>query len=143
EMPAETFMERVDRKFPFHVSRLAEILDGLQDDFFILEAVGDLVSPYATWYFDTDDMRFYNDHRRGLMNRVKVRYRSYPNSNTHFLEVKRKDKRSRTSKKRIPVEKLEWPFPPVSGAFLEANMTEVPVEALKPKVTIYYDRLVF
>ncbi len=143
DMPAEVLMERIDRKFPFHVSQIGEILEGLDEDFFVLEAAGDIVSPYETLYFDTEDMRFYNDHQRGLENRMKIRYRSYPKTRAHFLEIKRKNNKSETSKDRVIVSDSEFPFSQEASNFLHQYVDGDLVDDLRPTVHISYNRLAF
>lgn len=143
DMPVEVLMERVDRKFPFHVSRIGEVLKGLEGDFFVLEAAGDVISPYETLYFDTEDMRFYNDHQRGVKNRMKIRYRSYPKTQAHFLEIKRKNNKSQTSKERVIVSNSLFPFPKEASEFLRENVAAGIVDDLRPTVRIFYNRLAF
>lgn len=142
-MPPEVLMDRIDRKFPFHVSRIAEVINHIEDDYFILEAAGDVVSPYDTLYLDTDELRFYHNHHRGKRNRLKIRYRGYPKTGTYFLEVKRKDNRSRTSKERIPVSKPQFPLTSEAQGFLNAHVGESVTVELSPTISIHYNRLAF
>lgn len=143
DVPPDVLMKRIDRKFPFHVSDIGKVLDGLQENFLVLEAVGDIVSPYQTLYFDTDDFKFYYDHHRGLRNRMKIRYRSYPRTQTHFLEIKSKNNKSQTSKERIDVWSSEPGFSDEARKFLERNVDPELVGSLEPTIHIYYNRLAF
>ena len=143
DMPSEVLMERMDRKFPFHISRVGDVLSGLEKNFFVLEAAGDIISPYETLYFDTGDMKFYNDHHRGVKNRMKIRYRSYPKTQAHFLEIKRKNNKSQTSKERVIVSDSLFPFSKEARDFLYENIEAEIADNLRPTVRILYNRLAF
>ena len=62
-------------------------------------------SKYTSLYFDTDDFTFFLNHHNGKLDRSKVRFREYVDSQACFLEVKRKNQQGTTIKKRIKVEK--------------------------------------
>lgn len=143
ELPSEVLMERMDRKFPFHVSRIAEVISGLEEEYDVLEAADHVVSLYESVYFDTSDFEFFRNHHRGKPERIKIRYRSYPNTDTHFLEVKRKNNRLRTSKNRILILENEFPFTRIPREFLYENADSLLVDDLQPVVTISYKRLGF
>ena len=53
------------------------------------------VSQYQTLYYDTKDMKLYNEHHNGHLNRYKIRHRTYVDSNLSFLEVKFKNNKGR------------------------------------------------
>ncbi|MCA1764626.1 MAG: hypothetical protein LC664_16770, partial [Flavobacteriales bacterium] len=55
DLPAETMMERMDRKFLASYSRIPDLLSGLQNHYNAIEAAGSVVAPYQTLYFDTED----------------------------------------------------------------------------------------
>ena len=103
-------MERIDRKFPFHISRVPEVLKGLESEYKIVRAAGSVISPYKSWYMDTPDNEFFRKHHSGILNRDKVRYRSYPSTNTTFLEVKRKNNKGLTSKSRMLCDQMDKPL---------------------------------
>ena len=136
-------MERIDRKFPFHISHVPEVLKGMESDYEIVRAAGAVVSPYDSWYMDTPDLAFFRSHHSGFQNRVKVRYRSYPRTQTTFLEVKRKDNKGFTSKERILSDTLNYPLTADQLEFLEENMKGFDPKVLKPSVYIEYDRIAF
>jgi len=136
-------MERIDRKYPVHISRIPEVLRGLESEYKIVRAAGSVVSPYDTWYMDTPELKFYRIHHDGFLNRDKVRYRAYPRTRTTFLEVKRKNNKGRTSKARILCNSMVYPFSPDKLKFLEENMQGFDPQVLRPSIFIKYDRIAF
>ena len=61
---------------------------------------------YKSLYFDTEDRKFYNDHHNQRVHRHKVRYREYVDSGLVFLEIKCKNNKGKTIKKRLKVDKI-------------------------------------
>ena len=106
EMDKVQLMNRVDTKFAFTQDKLLEFLPILAKDYRILKVGDNLISRYESLYYD-DNLINYDDHHRGIVNRYKIRYRSYIDSNITFLEVKHKYK-GRTDKRRIPVSEIPW-----------------------------------
>tara|TARA_B110000285_G_C15079400_1_gene592609 strand:+ start:381 stop:1145 length:765 start_codon:yes stop_codon:yes gene_type:complete len=103
EMDSVQLMSRVDTKFVFTLEKLTELLPYLKEHYFLLNVKGVLLSDYESLYFDDKNFSFYYDHHNGKVDRFKIRYRKYVNSNLSFLEVKHKSK-GRTDKSRIRVE---------------------------------------
>ena len=136
-------MERIDRKYPFHISRIPEVLKGLESDYKIVRAADSLISPYDSWYMDTPDLKFFREHHNGFQNRVKIRYRAYTRTHTTFLEVKRKSNKGLTSKERILCDTMNYPFTADQLKFLEENMEGFDPHVLQPSVYIKYDRIAF
>ena len=61
--------------------------------------------PYYTCYFDTDCSDMFYQHQRGKKTRQKIRKRIYEGSETlPFLEIKSKNNKGRTKKKRVNIE---------------------------------------
>ena len=136
-------MERVDRKFPFHISEVTKILEGLAGSYKIVKAAGSVVSPYDSLYFDTTDYLFFRKHHNGFLNRDKIRYRSYPRTHTTFLEVKSKNNKGRTAKSRIECADLNFPLKRDRIEFLAENITKIDPASLIPSVFIKYKRVAF
>jgi len=104
EMESIKLMNRIDSKYLTNEAHLVEILaDAAQAGYRALETEGEKISPYDSVYFDTEDLRMFRDHHNRRLVRQKVRTRSYVNSGLTFLEIKRKNNKGRTSKKRIPI----------------------------------------
>ena len=103
EMDTVQLMSRVDTKFVFTLDKLADLLPTLKGNYFLLNVKDVLLSDYKSLYFDDKKFSSYYDHHNGKVDRFKIRYRKYVNSNLSFLEVKHKNK-GRTDKSRIRVE---------------------------------------
>jgi hypothetical protein len=101
DLDKANLMNRVDVKFILPRSFLPLILAQLEKYYSVLEINGKRISQYYNEYFDTQDMRFYQDHHNGKLNRFKVRQRTYLDTDTSFLEVKFKNNQRRTIKSRI------------------------------------------
>ena len=73
----------------------------------ILKISNDLVFTYETTYFDTDDFLFYNQHHNENRKRFKVRFRNYSSNGNSFFEIKIKNNKNRTVKKRFIVDEMK------------------------------------
>jgi len=98
------YMNRVDTKYLFPVSRLPELLQNIIPLYKTLEIDRQREFRYKTVYFDTPGLLFYNQHVTGKLNRAKVRIRTYETNGLTFLEVKQKSNKGRTSKSRMEKE---------------------------------------
>ena len=108
EMDSIKLMNRVDTKFLTDLETLGEILRRAAPLYRVLETGGEKVAGYDTLYYDTDGYRMYLDHHQRRLNRRKVRTRTYLTSGDTYLEIKRKNNRGRTRKKRIPLPADEF-----------------------------------
>ena len=106
EMDNVKLMSRSDTKFAFKISKLPELLNQMMPFYRVLEIKGKFIHDYKSLYFDTDDRKFYLDHHNGRVNRNKVRFREYVGSDLTFLEIKRKNNKGKTIKKRIKVDSI-------------------------------------
>lgn len=95
-------MNRTDTKFVTTESRLRALLRLATDDYMLQAIDGEVIMPYYTRYYDTTDCEMYRHHLHGKLTRKKVRLRRYVQSDVEFLEVKRKNNKGRTDKRRIP-----------------------------------------
>lgn len=96
-------LERLDNKYIIPAARLAPAFDSFRDLFDVLEIDGKRAFTYATRYFDDATQRGYYDHHQGRRKRCKIRVRSYVDAGFSYLEVKLKDVRDATVKKRLRV----------------------------------------
>ncbi|MDE6513713.1 MAG: polyphosphate polymerase domain-containing protein [Muribaculaceae bacterium] len=101
QMGKVKLMNRVDTKFVTTLDRLERLLALAADRYSIQEIEGQQMMPYTTLYFDTPQCEMYAQHQRGKKARQKIRVRRYESSGVQFLEVKRKNNKGRTDKKRI------------------------------------------
>ncbi len=97
-------MRRRDTKYVVPYKRLPHILELIQDDYMVFELLGERLQPYETVYFDTPQYKMYLDHHNKRLNRYKVRMRKYMLSDISFLEIKFKNNRGETIKKRVNAE---------------------------------------
>jgi hypothetical protein len=94
-------LRRRDNKYIVDRAVLAKALGEFVGEFDVLEIDGRRSFTYDTCYFDSAERECYKDHHRGRRCRAKVRIRNYVDSNFCFVEVKLKDKRGETIKKRL------------------------------------------
>lgn len=107
EMKGIRLMKRTDTKFVTTLSKLQDVLRLAKENYRvqIIDDVYDL--PYSTRYYDTLRCDMFLEHHNGKKTRQKIRIRSYEQTGISFLEVKNKNNRGRTSKKRIPIPTTE------------------------------------
>lgn len=101
EMSSVKLMNRIDTKFVMPLSLLPELLHMAQSDYFVQEVCGKRTGDYDTTYYDTESLDMYIRHHDRQLVRQKIRVRTYVESRLYFLEVKRKNNKGRTKKKRI------------------------------------------
>ena len=107
EVNRASLMRRKDKKYLFGIRHLPELLTLVSKDYRVLEIDGSRSQHYHTRYFDTDGREMYHKHHRGLANRHKVRIRRYGSGSLHFLEVKKKNAKGVTTKKRVKTNSME------------------------------------
>lgn len=104
DMSSIRLMNRTDTKFVTTRPMLERLLKMASDDYYAQQIDGERMAAYYTVYFDTADCAMYTAHETGHTNRQKLRVRSYVDSHLNFLEVKTKNNRGRTKKKRIALD---------------------------------------
>lgn len=107
EMSGIKLMNRTDTKFVTSHQVLERILLDTKYDYRIQEVNGEQNIAYHTVYLDTADRTMYMDHQNGRTVRKKIRVRTYISSGLTFLEIKNKNNKGRTDKKRIRIESIE------------------------------------
>jgi len=101
ELDRVALLDRMDTKFAFTVEQLPTFLDQLKDKYFVLEINNSRMFQYESLYFDTDSFALFYQHLCGRMNRYKVRFRKYVESDLSFFEIKFKNNKGRTVKSRV------------------------------------------
>lgn len=139
-MDAVKLMDRRDTKFVFKRDLLPLILGKLSDKYRILQIAKTRSQNYHTLYFDNQDFLLYTKHHNGKLNRYKVRYRQYIDSDLCFLEIKYKNNKGRTMKKRVRKTKMNPVLSQKSKKFIVENSTISPDE-LVPKLWNKFTRL--
>ena len=106
ELDKVKLLDRKDTKFVFNQIQLPSILEKIKPYYRILEINNSLIFNYDNTYFDTHDFLFYNQHHNEHRKRFKVRFRKYSNTNKSYFEIKIKNNKNRTVKKRLPVDEI-------------------------------------
>lgn len=147
ELNAESAMlERLDNKYVVHLSVLQRVVGFLTEHFDILEIEGKRSFTYETLYFDDAQRTCYFEHHQGRRQRCKIRVRKYTDTRSCFVEIKLKDKRGRTLKKRLgyPVDKYgvldEQAMAHIRTSYSDLYGREF-IAALKPVLEICYRRV--
>jgi len=106
EMDDVKLMSRTDTKFAFRANKMPFLLQELLPFYRVLAIDGELIHDYKSLYYDTDCRKFYLDHHNGRVNRNKIRFREYVGSKLTFLEIKLKNNKGKTIKKRMKVDAI-------------------------------------
>jgi hypothetical protein len=101
QMDTVSFMRRMDTKYVLNIEKLPELLAWASGNYDIFEINGIREQAYATTYFDTPDYSMYKQHHSGKLNRHKIRTRTYLTTGEQYIEVKFKNNRNETIKKRL------------------------------------------
>ncbi len=132
-------MNRTDEKFCLHIDDLPKVLEAVQNDYSVLAIEGETIFNYDNTYFDTVDNQMFLNHQNGKLNRHKIRLRKYVQTDDHFLEVKFKNNKGRTIKKRIEREGFESVFTHDELNFI-GDSTNYSGIQLEPKISNYFHR---
>ncbi len=116
-MESVKLMNRIDTKYAVPLSVLPAILQAAQADYYAQQIDGLRIATYDTMYYDTDTLDMYIRHHDRQLVRQKIRVRQYVESRLTFLEIKKKNNKGRTKKKRISVPGFEL----TAGTFGESK----------------------
>ena len=105
ELQKVSLLKRFDTKYFFHFSKLEDVLNNMQNEYQILKIKNNLKHQYSTLYFDDKNKSSYIKHHNGKKNREKLRFRNYVESGESYLEIKTKNNKGQTNKKRIKTKK--------------------------------------
>lgn len=139
ELNEMTLDNRVDSKFVLPKKILGDILEHLSKNYSILTVNHENIFTYENTYFDTVDRFFYHSHHNGKLNRQKLRFRRYKESDLCVLETKLKTNKSRTIKQRIRVEQNKQKD---IISFLNEQI-HLTTASLSPKLFNNYHRMTF
>ncbi|TGD60723.1 polyphosphate polymerase domain-containing protein [Tabrizicola sp. WMC-M-20] len=118
-------LERLDNKYIVPADRLLPAFAQFEALFDVLEIGGKRAFTYATNYFDDLESHAYHDHHQGRRKRCKVRIRNYVDAGFSYLEVKLKDVRDATVKKRLKLAQPSHDLDNESLAFIDACHDEM------------------
>jgi hypothetical protein len=99
---------RFDKKYVFSKAQLSDLLTSVKNEYLILEISGKRSFHYENQYFDTPNFESYFAHHNRRQKRYKLRRRYYNLVDRAYLEIKQKDKKGETIKRRLRLN-------PVSG----------------------------
>lgn len=140
EMDTVKLLNRRDLKYVMHVDEANLALEQLLKHYRVLQIEDKLSTHYDTLYFDYPNFDFYIRHHNERVNRYKVRYRKYVESELVYFEIKHKDNRGWTSKERCKRKKIHDTINEKSLDLL-ASKTSLDTENLAPKLWVNYERV--
>lgn len=140
EMDAVKLLDRMDTKFVFCAEKLVHFLEMLRNDYKVLEVNGKRISRYETSYLDTPHLDTYHLHQQGKLNRFKIRYRKYVETDQVYLETKFKNNKCRAIKKRVKVRSMDNLGTGNKEVHL-ISQTPYDVSTLRPSLNITYNRI--
>ena len=138
-MDSVKLMNRTDTKFVFTQAQFEYVMNEIKDYYRVLEVNGSRLSRYKTLYYDTVGLNLYTEHHNGKLNRYKIRHRTYVESDLGFLEVKFKNNKGRTIKKRVREHDPPIAWEGTSEFFLNKTLPFTP-QLLIPTIWVNYCR---
>ena len=95
---------------------------------------------YDNLYYDTEDFLFYNQHHNEHRKRYKVRLRKYSSDSKIFFEIKIKNNKNRTVKKRLLVNKMNNDLGEKEKKMVSEIIGLFP-DKLTPKLNMQFNRI--
>lgn len=143
EMSTVKLMNRVDTKYMVYKHQLPYILQNLCAYYYVHTIQNTCIRTYNTVYYDTPHVQMYLDHHNKKPNRLKLRAREYGITGDVFCEIKRKNNKGRTRKKRIVIHKQEWLTmlqQPQTACFVQQYLP-YDISTLSPQVQTGFKRI--
>jgi len=140
ELDRVKLLKRHDTKFIFNHSELIEIINQIKPFYKILRIENCSTFKYYNTYFDTNDFIFYQQHHNQSRNRFKVRLRKYSSSDNPFFEIKIKNNKEQTIKKRWLIESENKSI----GEYEQKMVSEIigiSPNQLKPVLEVQFSRI--
>lgn len=134
-------LKRSDTKFVFSKDILPNLLSKLTGHYKILRINSEPEQEYETQYYDTPKRDFYLQHHNGFRSRFKIRERKYCNTNEFFFEVKSKNNKNKTNKKRLKINKFTHPALHSQSKTLIEQSTPFPANDLELVLTSNFKRI--
>lgn len=145
ELQDSLFAGRVDTKFILPTDIREQVIALMRENYKVLTIQEKCIQHYKTLYFDSTDFKLFLDHHNGKLNRYKIRYRNYVDSNRNFIEVKFKNNKRRTKKWRREIPDVYSDTVNLSVDELDFVNTIMTgdVGRLVPTVEVKYSRIMF
>ncbi|MCP3936194.1 MAG: polyphosphate polymerase domain-containing protein [Actinomycetia bacterium] len=132
---------RTDRKYLLTIDEAEELVDRFSGSCAALEIERTRSFRYETTYFDTPDYMFHKAtaYRRPL--RYKLRVRRYLDTDLNMFEIKAKDRRNRTDKRRTEIASPVQPLTdPAVRSLLSVHRPDAPTADLVASLTTRFRR---
>ena len=140
EMDAVKLMNRIDSKFLARRDQLEPLLESMLALYDVQEIDCRRLCPYHTVYLDTESAAMYLAHHNGRKTRQKIRMREYEVNGKCFFEIKNKNNKGRTKKKRVGIDRLELSATPEVTALMEKH-GRYPLADLRPTLENHFERI--
>ncbi len=140
EMNTVKLQNRHDTKFVFHQNKLDLVLEKLVSNYRVLSINDIRVFSYKNTYFDTENLDFYKQHHNKKRSRFKVRIRKYCSTDDVYFEVKIKNNKNRTIKKRININTDSLSFSEGEKDLI-VDYTQMNPNDLSPKLKVTFNRI--
>ena len=142
DMKAVKLMNRTDQKYVTNVSGMLNLLSLVGNDYYVQEIDGVRISNYRTLYWDDAATHgFFRTHICGKLPRVKVRARTYVDSDLSFLEIKFKNNHGKTKKKRTQVASIDSVLHQLEGEGFLTEKTGLTFGDIRPTVGNRFSRI--
>ncbi|MFV0555453.1 MAG: polyphosphate polymerase domain-containing protein [Mangrovibacterium sp.] len=139
EMEGVRLMNRTDTKYVTNAACLQQLMAQLSADYYMQEINHSALNPYETIYMDTPNCDMFLTHHSGKAQREKVRTRKYVDADLCFLEVKNKNNKGVTRKKRVELMTAEDIS--LEGEELLDKYSSFQLQELTPHVETTYERI--
>lgn len=140
EMEHVRLMRRRDIKYVVPSTAIPGLLEQIQDKYSVLEIGNKRIHDYHTLYYDTPDLSMYHEHHNRRMNRYKVRMRKYMDTDLSFFEIKFKNNKGETIKRRIRPNNPENIAEERTGKFLADN-SPYSIAEIDPALQNFFKRI--
>lgn len=131
--------DREESKVILRTADVPEALERLAEEYVVLDHEGERLQSYCNEYFDSVALRNYHEHHNQKGRRMKLRYRTYLNSDLTFFELKR-NVNGRTVKERRRSERPTGALHEKDGLFFFKRTGEPP-SAFIPSLRVDYQRI--
>ena len=137
-------MNRIDTKYVLSEMEVIELLNRAATEHYFVQVIDNVrACRYLTLYYDTREREMFTLHHNRKLTRQKLRTRTYLDSGTTFFEIKNKNNRGRTKKRRTEISAEEFgSFAQNRGAqSLLAEYSHYTAEELMPALTTRFTRI--
>ena len=144
EMRSVRLMNRIDTKYVLSEEEVLRLLDSTLEAGYRVQIIdGVRACRYLTLYYDTPEREMFTVHHNRKLTRQKLRTRTYLESGTTFFEIKNKNNRGRTKKRRIEIkaEELMCFAQNAEARELLANNSRYTTDDLQPALITSFSRI--